>query len=129
MSSQTRKRTKRIVTVVIAFLVLLICGALYDLYYPRTTRMREFDPDEVARLETAMWRSYYEKRRVQLFNQLAELLRTQYRMSQLRSNQVAYYGANAAFVFKQGQQRSDYEKALPDLVKFYDAIHKMSDIP
>src|SRR5256885_10908415 len=53
-------------------------------------------PDEVARLETAMWRSYYEKRRVQLFNQLAELLRTQYRMSQLRSNQVAYYGANAA---------------------------------
>ena len=50
-------------------------------------------------------------------------------MSQLRSNQVAYYGANAAFVFKQGQKRSDYEKALPDLVKFYDAIRKMSDIP
>ncbi|HMG76084.1 MAG TPA: hypothetical protein VK582_21455 [Pyrinomonadaceae bacterium] len=130
MSSQTPKRARKILIRVIALvLALLICGALYDLYYPRTTRMREFDPDEVARLETAMWRSYYEKRRVQLFNQLAELLRTQYRMSQLRSNQVAYYGANAAFVFKQGQQRSDYEKALPDLVKFYDAIRKMSDIP
>src|SRR5882762_2690328 len=111
MSSQTRTRKKRIVIRVMARLsALLICGALYDLFYPRTTRMREFDPDEVARLETAMWRAYYEKRRLQLFNQLAELLRTQYRMSPLRSNQVAYYGANAAFVFKQGQQRSDYEK-------------------
>src|SRR2546423_5496137 len=130
MSSQPRRSKKKIIIRVLALiLALLACGALYDLYYPRTTRMREFDPDEVARLETAMWRSYYEKRRVQLFNQLAELLRTQYRMSQLRSNQVAYYGANAAFVFKQGQQRSDYEKALPDLIKFYSAVRKMSDIP
>src|ERR1700716_432359 len=130
MSSQTPKRVRKIIIRVTAVVLgLLICGALYDLYYPRTTRMREFDADEVARLETAMWRSYYEKRRAQLFNQLAELLRTQYRMSQLRSNQVAYYGANAAFVFKQGQQRPDYEKALPDLVKFYRAIREMSDIP
>jgi len=57
---------------------LLLCGALYDLFYPRTTKMREFDPDEVARLEAAMWRSYYEQQRLTLFNQLAELLRTQY---------------------------------------------------
>ena len=130
MSSQTPRRTRKIIVrVIVLGLTLVICGALYDLYYPLTTQMREFDPDEVARLETAMWRSYYEKRRLQLFNQLAELLRTQYRMSSLRSNQVAYCGANAAFVFKQGQQRSDYEKALPDLVKFYGAIRKMSDIP
>lgn len=130
MSSQPRRGKRKIIIRVLALiLALLVGGALYDLYYPRTTRMREFDPDEVARLETAMWRSYYEKQRLKLFNQLAELLRTQYRMSPLRSNQVAYYGANAAFVFKQGQQRSDYEKALPDLMKFYDAIRKMSDIP
>jgi hypothetical protein len=130
MSSQPRRGKKKIIIRALALiLALLVGGALYDLYYPRTTQMREFDADEVARLETAMWRSYYEKQRLKLFNQLAELLRTQYRMSTLRSNQVAYYGANAAFVFKQGQQRSDYEKALPDLVKFYDAIRKMSDIP
>ena len=130
MPSQTPGRTRKIVLRAIALLlVLLICGVLYDLYYPRTTRMREFDPDEVARLETAMWRSYYEKERLQLFNQLAELLRTQYGMSRLKSEQVAYYGANAAFVFKQGKQRADYEKALPDLLKFYEAIHKLSDIP
>jgi hypothetical protein len=108
---------------------LLICGALYDLYYPRTTHMREFDPDEVARLETAMWRSYYEKRRLALFNQLAELLRTQYRMPPLRSNLVAYHAADAGFVFKKGHERSDYEQALPELVKFYSAVRQMSDIP
>jgi hypothetical protein len=130
MPSQIQGRKRKIVIRVAGIvLVLLICGVLYDLYYPRTTQMREFNPDEVARLETAMWRSYYDKQRLQLFNQLAELLRLQYGLSQLKSNQVAYYGANAAFVFKQGQQRSDYEKALPDLLKFYGAIRKMSDIP
>jgi hypothetical protein len=108
MSSQTPRRKRKIVIRVIAItLPLLIGAALLDLYYPRVTQMREFDPDEVARLETAMWRSYYEKRRLALFNQLAELLRTQYRMPPLRSNVVAYYAADAAFVFKKGQERSD----------------------
>ena len=109
--------------------VLLVGGVLYDLYFPRTAKMREFDADEVARLETAMWRSYYDKKQVQLFNQLSELLRTQYHMPLVRSNQVAYYAANAAFAFKDGKTEQDYEKALPDLVKFYAAIRKMSDIP
>ncbi len=130
MSSLTRTGKKKIVIRAIALvLALLICGVLYDMYFPRTTHMREFDPDEVARLETAMWRSYYEKQRVRLFNQLSELLRTQYHMPLIRSDRVAYYAANAAFVFKQGKQRPDYEKALPDLVKFYGAIRQMSDIP
>jgi len=130
MSSQTTRRIIKIVIRVIGLLlVLLIGGVVLDLYYPRTTKMREFDPDEVARLETAMWRSYYEKEQVRLFNQLTELLRTQYHMPLVRSNQVAYYAANAAFVFKNGRERQDYEKALPDLIKFYAEIRKLSDIP
>lgn len=130
MSSQTARRIIKIVIRVIGLLlVLLIGGVVLDLYYPRTTKMREFDPDEVARLETAMWRSYYEKEQVRLFNQLTELLRTQYHMPLVRSNQVAYYAANAAFVFKNGRERQDYEKALPDLIKFYAEIRKLSDIP
>jgi hypothetical protein len=108
-------------------LLALIAWAAYDLYAPRTAHLREFDPDEVARLETAMWRSYYEKQRLRLFNQLAELLRTQYNMPLIRSNRVAYYAANAAFDFKKGKQRSDYEKALPDLIKFYESIRQISD--
>ncbi len=112
--------------------VLLVLGGsfvAYDLYYPRTTHLREFDPDEVARLETAMWKSYYAKEKLQLFRELAELMRTQYKMPFVRSNLAAYYAANAAVVFQRGKERPDYEKALPDLIKFYTAIRKMSDIP
>lgn len=124
------RRILKIAGIIIALLLILVVGAvLYDLYYPRTTAMRTFDADEVARLETAMWRSYYEKQRLQLFNQLSELLRTQYHMPLVRSNQVAYYAANAAFAFKDGKTQADYEKALPELVKFYGAIRKISDIP
>jgi hypothetical protein len=101
----------------------------FDLYGPRTAHLRDFDADEVARLETAMWRSYYDKQQVQLFNQLAELLRKQYNMPLVRSNRVAYHAAKAAFVFKGGKQRTDYERALPDLVDFYTAVRAMSDTP
>src|SRR5437870_11936221 len=126
--SSRRRKLRIAVRILAAVLVLLIGGALYDLFYPRTTHLREFDPDEVARLETAMWRSYYEKQRVRLFSEATELLRTQYHMTPVKSNVVAYYAANAAFVFKEGKQRSDYEKALPDLITFYNYLHNMSDI-
>ncbi len=120
------KISAQIVLVVLAVVVLWI---VYDLYGPRQAHLREFDPNEVARLETAMWRSYYEKQRLQLFSQLSELLRTQYNMPLVRSNQVAYYAADAAFVFKKGKKRADYELALPALVKFYQSVRNMSDIP
>jgi hypothetical protein len=127
MISKTGK--KIFIRVIGLILALLVGGVFYDLYFPRTAKMREFDPDEVARLEAAMWRSYYDKKQVQLFNQLSELLRTQYHMPLVRSNQVAYYAASAAFTFKDGKTAQESEKALPDLVKFYGAIRKLSDIP
>ena len=115
----------------VLLVILFFAGSFvaYDLYYPRTTHLRQFDSDEVARLETAMWRSYYQKEKFKLFRELSELLRTQYNMPLVRSNLVAYYAANAAVVFQRGKERPDYEKALPDLVKFYQEIRKMSDIP
>ena len=129
MGAKKKSRKKRVLLICALVLFAISAWVLYDLYAPRTAHLREFDADEVARLETAMWRSYYEKERVQLFNQLSKLLRTQYDMPLVRSNQVAYYAANAAFVFKKGKQRSDYEEALPDLAKFYHSLRNMSDIP
>jgi hypothetical protein len=111
--------------------VLVASGAwaAIDLWRPVSSSLRQFDADEVARLETDMWRSYYSKERLKLFNQLAELLRRQYRLPFLRSYLVAYQGAKAAFVFKDGSSRSDYERALPNLLKYYAAIRKVSDMP
>lgn len=128
-AGEGRSRKKLVLMILALAGAVILAWVLYDLYAPRTAHLKEFDPDEVARLETAMWRSYYERQRLRLFKELSELLRTQYNMPLVRSNQVAYYAANAAFVFKKGKQRSDYEKALPDLVRFYQSIRKMSDIP
>ena len=123
------RRVRKFLKILSIVIVLLGSFVAYDLYYPRTTNLRQFNSDEVARLETAMWRSYYDKQRLKLFRELAELLRTQYKMPLVRSNLVAYYAASAAVVFQRGKQRSDYEKALPDLVRFYQSIRQMSDIP
>jgi len=101
----------------------------YDVLAPRHSKMRDFNPDEVARLETAMWRSYYDRKQVALYSQMTELLRSQYNLPLVRSNFVAYEAARAAFVFKDGHNRTDYEKALPNLVSFYTSIRKVSDIP
>ena len=125
-AARPRRRGRRIKYGAVLVAVLLAWAA-YDLYAPRRTSMRDFDADEVARLETAMWRSYYSRQRVKLFRELAELLRTQYRLPLLRSNAVAYRAAKAAFVFKDGRSRADYERALPDLVSFYQSIRAVSD--
>jgi transposase-like protein len=110
---------------------LVAVGAIwvvFDLYYPRQTDLRDFDAEQVGRLETAMWRSYYDRERLRLFMQLAELLRTQYRLPLIRSNLVAYQAAKAAFIFKDGRHRADYERALPNLLNFYAAIRRVSNI-
>ena len=122
-----RRRGRRRLAVLLILLVLLGAWLVYDLYAPRRTSLRRFDPEEVARLETAMWRSYYDRRRLALFFELAELLRTQYRLPFWRSNAVAFRAAKAAFVFKEGRGRADYERALPDLVSFYQSIREVSD--
>jgi hypothetical protein len=120
---------KRAVSIILILIVLLAGWILFDLYRPHRVEMRRFDADEVARLDTAMWRSYYAKQPFVLFTQLGELMRTQYKLPFFRSNLLAYYAARAAFVFKDGKNRADYEKALPDLIKFYSEIRSISDIP
>ncbi|MBI1765847.1 MAG: hypothetical protein HYR56_30955 [Acidobacteria bacterium] len=124
--SASRKRARWLV---LAVLLAALGWAAYNLYAPRQTKLREFDANEVARIETAMWRSYYDKERLALFTQLAELMRSQYRMTLLRSNEAAYQAAKAAFVFKEGKQRTDYEKALPSIRNFYRDIRAQSDTP
>lgn len=125
----SRPSLKRVLLVFAAIFVALGGWIAFDVYSPRQTKMRQFDSNEVARLETAMWRSYYSRQRVKLFGEAAELLRTQYRLPFWRSNTVAFRAAKAAFVFKDGHNRAEYERALPDLQKFYTSIREVSDTP
>ena len=123
-----KPKLKRWLIPVLIFDALLLWAVL-DLFGPRHADLRRFDPNEVARLDTVMWRSYYDRQPRQLFLQLAELMRRQFHFPLLRSNEVAAHAAKAAFVFKDGHNRADYEKALPELVKYFQAIRAISNKP
>jgi hypothetical protein len=119
-------------TGLVIVILALICGACWaasDLWGPRSTSLRNFDPEDVARRETEMWRSYYDKQRVRMFGEMADLLRHQYHLPLLRSYVVGFHAAKAAFIFKDGATRSDYEHALPELMDYYAALHRVSDTP
>ena len=121
-----KKILKRIFFGLLFVGVLLAGWIAFDIYTPHKVDIRDFDADEIARLDTAMWRSYYSRERLQMYSELTELLETQYKFRFWRRQLVAYYAAQAAFVFKDGKSRADYEKALPDLEKFYGEIRDVS---
>ena len=107
----------------------LFLWVVIDLSSVRKIDIRDFDPDEVARLDNAMWRSYYAKEPVRMFLQLSELLRSQYHFPYLKSHLVAYHAAKAAFIFKKGSARTDYEQALPNLIQYYSYLYNVSTTP
>jgi hypothetical protein len=109
-----------------AVIVVAVVG--YDLFGPWRADFRRFDADETARLETAMWRAYYERRPAALFLDLARFLRTQFHLPPCRSFVVAYHASRAAFVFKDGKSRTEYERALPDLERYFAALERVGHL-
>jgi hypothetical protein len=102
--------------------------AVAELARPRRVDIRAFDPDEVARLETAMWRSYYDRRRLPLFGQLVALLQGQFHLQPLRAVTLAGLAARAAAVFQVGSSHADYRRALPYLERYYTGIRAVSRV-
>jgi hypothetical protein len=86
---------------------------------PRHADLRAFDPAEMARLETAMWRDYYDKRYAALFYHLYESTRTQFGFSPFRSLHIAFSAAEAARTFQPTRSRREADAALPGLVAYY----------
>ena len=110
-------------------LLALLIWIATDVFVPRQHSLRQFDPAEVARLETVMWRSYYDKKPALLFWQLAGGLRQQFHAPFWRSFGLAFQATRAAFVFKQGRSQADYQRALPILVQYYRSIQELSREP
>lgn len=124
------RRILRILVLLLALAAIMI-GAEWtrERFGGRPSDLRAFDAAAVGRLDTDMWRSYYERRPVRLFQQMITLLRTQFGMPPLEAVTNAYRAANAAFVFKDGRSRADYEKALPDLEAYYADMAALSARP
>ncbi len=108
-----------------ALLALLIWIGV-DVFVPQRHSIRQFDPAEVARLETAMWQSYYDRNAVLLFWQLAGGLRRQFHAPFWRSFGLAFQATKAAFLFKRGESRADYERAMPILIDYYQSIQDLT---
>lgn len=87
--------------------------------WPRQADLRAFDPIEMARLETAMWRDYYDKRYPALFGHLYLMSRSQFGFSPLDSVRTAVAAARAAKAFQPTGSRQDAAAALPQLVAYY----------
>ena len=95
-------------------LTLALVSAAIGTYaaWPRHADLRGFEPADIARLETAMWRDYYEKRYVALFGHLYELSRTQFGFSPLDSFRIAWAAAQAAKAFEPTRSRAAADAAL-----------------
>ncbi len=108
--------------------LLFTVWAVSDLSGPWHTNLKEFEPETVARLETDMWRSYYNKESFHLYGSLVEMLHGQQGFPFLRANYEAYLAAKAAIVFKKGDNHNDYRQALPYLVKYFYQMKRIGEL-
>jgi len=77
----------------------------------------DFDPDELARLETRMWKAYYRRQPARLFVLLIEALHAQARVSWPRTLTASLLLTNAAAGF--ARSSGDYERFAPDIGRAY----------
>jgi hypothetical protein len=103
---------------------LAIVAAAAFAGWPRPADLRAFDPAEMARLETAMWRDYYERRYPALFYHLYDVSRSQFGFSPYDSVRIALSAARAAKTFQPTRSRREADAALPDLVTYYGLLQR-----
>lgn len=110
---------------------VLITAALAAAYicFPRHADLTRFDPAAMARLETTMWRHYYEKRYLPLFRDLYDVSHSQYGFSPLDSVQIAVSAASAAKAFQPSTSRAEAEAALPALVTYFRILSGAAPVP
>ena len=113
---------------IISVLTLAVAAAGIYLCWPRKADLRAFDPAEMARLETAMWRDYYEKHYPSLFYRLYELSRTQFGFSPLDSFRIALSAAQAAKTFQPTRSRREADAALPSLLTHYRLLQPAAPV-
>jgi len=82
---------------------------------------RDFDPDELARLETAMWKAYYRRQPARLFALLIRAIRAQADLSWPRAVWVSLLLTKAAAGF--ARSTGDYERFAPDIGRAYRAMN------
>lgn len=104
---------------IVLTLALATAAAAVYAVWPRKADLRGFDPAGMARLETAMWRDYYDEHYPALFYHLYEVSRTEFGFAPLDSLRIALAAAQAAKTFQPTRSREAANAALPSLVAYY----------
>jgi hypothetical protein len=81
---------------------------------------KDFDPDELARLETRMWKAYYRRQPARLFVLLIRALRAQAQVSWPRALKASLLLTRAAAGFARAS--GDYDRFAPDIVRGYRTL-------
>jgi len=112
-----------------AALLALVAAAAAYAAIPRRADLTSFDPHAMARLETAMWRHYYEQRCAALFLDLYQMARSEQGFSPLDSMRIAVAAARAAKAFQPSRSRSEAEAAVPHLVRYFRLLAPAAPVP
>ena len=81
----------------------------------------DFDPDQLARLETRMWKAYYRRQPARLFGLLVQAIRAQARVSWPRALGASLLLTRAAAGF--ARATGDYERFAPDIGRAYRMLN------
>lgn len=109
-----------------ALLACAVCLAVLIAWFcwPRHANLRGFDPQAMARVETAAWRHYYEKQWPALFRDLYRGGRAQYGFSPCDACQLALHAARAARRFQPSRNRAEAEQAIAPLIDYFRVIRR-----
>lgn len=72
--------------------------------------LKDFNPIVVAKLETEMWRAYYEHRFARLIYLMFRLLKSTYGFSLFEAIRMAYFAGRAAVIFRKQRDREAAHK-------------------
>lgn len=86
--------------------------------------LRQFDYQEVAKLDNGMWRSYYNLNHdfFGLFLRALKLVKNQLRFSWYVTIRLAYYAGRAAVDYRLKKGKENYPRTLRSLIKFFKTI-------
>jgi hypothetical protein len=123
-------RTKRVrLRATLAVMLAIVAALAAYAAIPRQADLTAFDPGETARLETLMWRHYYDKRFVALFADLYGLARDQDGFSPLDSACIAIAAARAAKAFQPTASRAEAQAAVPLLIDYFAVLARGAPAP
>jgi hypothetical protein len=87
---------------------------------------RDFDPDELARYETRVWKAYYRHQPARIFGYLVQALHAQVGVSWPRAIAASLLLTRAGAGFSRAT--GDYERFAPDIVRAYRILGLPADV-